>query len=111
MNKNQALKRAREIWGDGALIQDAKKANVLPNGAVLSERYKVGRYLAGFFSVQGDGKTWEEAFAKARRTRAALVSRKSSNAEIRQTQEIVLPRMPLRGHRRQNCRTVNCENL
>lgn len=64
MNKNQALKRAREIWGDGALIQDAKKANVLPNGAVLSERYKVGRYLAGFFSVQGDGKTWEEAFAK-----------------------------------------------
>lgn len=63
MTNQQALKEARRRFGPRALIGIAKKPTVV-NGHVLSGRYKVGRNEMGlFFSVLGDGASWEHAFA------------------------------------------------
>jgi hypothetical protein len=68
MTKSQALAKAKMIWGKNACVVDAGSAHVLPNGHTLTERYKVGHITSvalPLFHVKGDGKTWEEAFAKA----------------------------------------------
>lgn len=65
MNNKQALTKARAIWGKTACVEDAKTPHVLPNGAILTRRFKVGHIALGmFFSIEADGDTWEDAFAR-----------------------------------------------
>lgn len=58
----QALREARRIWGKNAYVRNDGKPHILPNGAKLSGQYAVGKILMGFFSVEGDGDSWDEAF-------------------------------------------------
>lgn len=65
MTTPQALKKARLLFGPQACVEDKKKPTIV-NGHILSDRFIVGRVLMGmFFSVEGDGPTWESAFNKA----------------------------------------------
>ena len=76
-----ALKHAQELWGKTACVEDKKKPTML-NGHVLSERFCVGRVLMGmFFSVEGDGATWDAAFAKSEERKA---NEKARMAKLRE---------------------------
>jgi len=71
MNAKQALKKAISIWGDSACVKDRGNPSLSESGVVMSDRFLVGRIAMGmFFSVEGDGPTWEAAFAKVEERRA-----------------------------------------
>lgn len=65
MNMKTALKKAKILFGKNACVEDRGKPQVLENGAVMSQRFVIGRVVMGmFFEVKGDGESWEAAFAK-----------------------------------------------
>ena len=66
MTNKQALRKAHKRWGEKAHLEITKQPNA------VGHTCDVGRIELGmFFSVEGTGKTWEEAFdnAAARRRR------------------------------------------
>jgi hypothetical protein len=70
MTAKQALKKARRVFGVHGYVQSRKTPVTVKRKdgteCVLHERFSVGRIDLGmFFSVQGDGKTWEAAFEAA----------------------------------------------
>lgn len=65
-----ALKRARELWGERACVEDRGKA-VVVNERVLHRRYCVGRVMLGmFFEVLGEGESWDDAFTAYHESKA-----------------------------------------
>ncbi len=63
----QALKEAQKRWGKKAIVRDSKVDCKCGKKVCewLHRRYAVGKYQMGFFSVEGDGHSWVEAFAAA----------------------------------------------
>lgn len=72
MMAKQALKKAVGLWGKTAAVQDQGHACTCGKKGCefMHARFKVGKVDLGmFFSVKGQGASWEEAFDAAERSR------------------------------------------
>lgn len=71
MTDAQALKEARKLYGKQARIERAKKPAVNEKtGGIVLGTHRVGylnTVIVPFFSIQGDGMSWDEAFGKIKR--------------------------------------------
>lgn len=64
MTTKQAYKKAVAIWGKNACVEKRREPTRAKSGAVLTGRCVVGKVVMGmFFSIEGEGGTFEEAFA------------------------------------------------
>lgn len=72
MTDAQALKEARKRFGKDAHIERAKKPAIDDKtGRTLLGTHRVGylnTVIVPFFSIQGDGMSWDEAFGKTKRS-------------------------------------------
>jgi hypothetical protein len=74
MRNAKALTEARKRWGKTAAVKDSGRTCTCgaKHCAWLHARYSVGKIELGmFFSVRGQGASWEEAFASADKAEAA----------------------------------------
>lgn len=66
MTQREALAEAERRWGKNAAIKRVKRPTLGPRGTIYIGTHRVGVIRLGlFFSAQGDGSSWEEAFMKA----------------------------------------------
>ena len=72
MTQREALTEAVRRRGKNATIKRVKRSAKGPHGTVYVGTHRVGVIRLGlFFSVEGDGSSWEEAFAKADKKESA----------------------------------------
>ncbi|MFH1609539.1 MAG: hypothetical protein ABID40_02800 [Candidatus Bipolaricaulota bacterium] len=72
MTQREALMEAVRRWGKNAAVHRAKRSAKGPRGTIYVGTHRVGVIRLGlFFSIQGEGSSWEEAFAKADKKESA----------------------------------------